>query len=150
MAPIIETPSLAQPSHNPVETLCPTACVEWLCGGRIVCYTASGAARETYRILFDRAEQITHDWPADQPYMVVIDMVTGNAGVTPYSRERGRALARLRPDLTTMMSLVMPRSVQASLTQITMRAFQNKSRAIAVHFARGEAIAWLKKLGHLG
>ncbi|MCC7205761.1 MAG: hypothetical protein IT323_00550 [Anaerolineae bacterium] len=141
----------AAPQENDasVETLSPTARIEWLCDRRIVCYWASGAARETYRLLFDRAEDIARAWPDGAPYLLIIDFLTGEAGVTPYAKERGRTLNKLRPDLPTMMSMLMPRSVVASFAQLAMRAFQNPVRAIAIHHSREDGVEWLRKMAHL-
>ncbi len=143
------TQSLApQEADGLVEILSPTARVEWLCDRHIVCYWVSGASRESYRLLFDRAEEIARTWPDDKPYLLIIDFLTGDAGVTPYAKERGRVLSKLRPDLPTMLSMLMPHSVVASFAQLAMRAFQSKTRAIAIHHSREDAVAWLTRSMH--
>lgn len=145
----IAPPSSADRIHHPVEVLSQYAHEEWLCDGRIVCYWAAGASRNTYQLLFDRAEQIALDWPTDRPYLAIIDFLTGRAGVTPYAKERGRTLHKIRPDLPTMIAMVMPHSVQASFAQLAMRTFRTPTRAIDVYYSRKEAIAWLKRMGRL-
>ena len=138
-----------QASADSVEVLSATARVEWLCGRRIVAYTATGAARNTYCLLFDRAEQIILNWPDGQPLLMMMDFLSGNASTTPYARERGRSLNQLRTELPVAMSMLMSRTVQASFAQLAMRAFQKPNRTIAVHFTREEGITWLKKIGKI-
>lgn len=141
-------------AHNAVqasnlETLPGGGTVEWLEDRRMVVYHTPNASRLALQSLFDRGEAVIREWPSDRPYLAVLDLSSEEVGATPYARERGRGLMSLRPDLTMITSMLMRRSVQAQFFQLIVRFSQRRNRVLAVHFAREEAIDWLKKMGKI-
>lgn len=132
-----------------VETLAGHVLVEWIEDRQIVIYRTPDSSRTAVQALFDRAEEIVLGWPADRPYLAILDFSADKIGATPYARERGQALLRIRPELKICMVMLIARSVQAQFFQLMARTRQQANKLLAIHFSRQEAVAWLKKVGDI-
>lgn len=121
--------------------------LEWLEDRQILLFCAPNSSRGAIQALYDRAEAILLTWPANRPHLSVLDFRSAINGTTAYTRERGKALSALRPDVRVVTSLLSIRSIQGHLLQMMVRAAQRPNKEIAVHFSLEEALAWLKKVG---
>lgn len=130
-----------------VETLKGGGTLEWLADRRIVLFYTPDSSSGVLQGLFERAEAIIRDWPADQPLLIVLDVSGSRVGMTPFARERGRAMLVMRPGLSMAMAMIVSRSLQAQIIQVIIRMWQRSGKQIAVTFSREEALAWLKKVG---
>lgn len=121
--------------------------VTWLEGRRIVVFYTPQSSRLAVQTLFDRAEAILCAWPADRPWLAILDFAEDKLGATSYARERGQKLVQMRPDMKLAIAMLTAPSVIAQFMQVIAHARQRENRLLAIHFSREEAIAWLKKKG---
>lgn len=147
-------PGKQEPSGSPsqpdeVEHLPGGVTVEWLVDRQIVCYVAPDAARVTIQALFDHAESILRGWPQGKPHLNILDFSSGRMASTPYTRERGRVILTMRPDLVMATAFVLPPSVQMRIFQLMSRTVSRPNGQMAVFATRDEAIVWLKRVGHI-
>lgn len=133
-----------------VETLRGGGSLEWLADRRIVSFYTPDSSQAVLQGLFDRAEEIIHDWPADRPLLMILDLSGPRVGMTPFARERGRAMLVMRPGLSISIAMVVSRTLQAQIFQVMIRLWQRSGRQIAVVYSREEAVAWLKKASGTG
>ena len=124
--------------------------VEWLENNRIVLYRPQNSTQQALAELFDRAEQIVHDWPTDRPHLTVLDLTVNEVRYTPYLRDRGRRLGIMRPEIQMATALLAPRTFMAQILDMTVRLASSSRRPLMMHFSRESAIAWLKKVGNIG
>jgi len=137
-------------SLSEVEALKGGVLVEWIEHRQIVVYRTPDSSRTAVQTLFDRAEEIVLGWPADRPYLAILDFSADRIGATPYARTRGQGTLALRPELKICMVMLTARSVQAQVMQVIARTKQRADKLLAVHFSQEEAVAWLKKVGGIG
>ncbi len=132
-----------------VEALANNVTVEWIEGRRVVLFHTPHSTRAAVQTLFDRADTILEVWPADRPFLAILDFAEDTLGATSYARERGQRLLQARPDVKMAMVMLTTPSVIAQFMQVIAHARQRETRLLAIHFSRDDAIAWLKKVGGL-
>jgi hypothetical protein len=130
-----------------VEILAGGVTLEWLEDRQILVFCAPNSSRSAIQALYDRAEAILLAWPVNRPHLSILDLRSATNGTTAYTRERGKALSALRPDVRVCTALLSIRSLQGHLLQMMVRAAQRPNKEIAVHFSLEEAITWLKREG---
>ncbi|MCC7210078.1 MAG: hypothetical protein IT323_22435 [Anaerolineae bacterium] len=121
--------------------------VEWIEGRRIVVFYTPHSSRPAVQTLFDRAEAVLHAWPADRPFLAILDFAEDKLGATSYARERGQKLIQMRPDIKLAIAMLTSPSVIAQFMQVIAHARQRENRLLSILFSRDEAVGWLKKVG---
>ncbi|MCC7210077.1 MAG: hypothetical protein IT323_22430 [Anaerolineae bacterium] len=149
MSPDHESQANGQASASPssVESLQGGGSLEWLADRHIVSFYTPDSSQAVLRGLFERAEEIIHGWPADRPMLMILDISGPRVGMTPFARERGRAMMVIRPGLSMALAMVVSRTLQAQIYQVMIRLWQRSGRQIAVVFSHDDAVAWLKTVG---
>jgi hypothetical protein len=71
-----------------VEVLAPGVTIEWLSDHRIMIMTASDSSRGTVDVWINRSMELLREWPADKPWMTIIDATNPKVARTPYMRDR--------------------------------------------------------------
>lgn len=134
-------------SPSGVEALRGGGSIEWLAGGQIALFYTPDSSQNVLQGLFDRAEEIIRNWPAERPLLMILDVSGPRVGMTPFARERGRAMLVMRPGLVMALAMVVSRTLQAQILQVMLRLWQRSGRQIALVYSRDEAVEWLKKIG---
>jgi hypothetical protein len=124
--------------------------VSWLNERQILVFSLPNSSRHAVQVLFDRAIEILNAWPAERPCSVVLDFTAGNIAATPYSRQRGKEMTSLRPELTLIVAFVVPRSIQAQVFQFVTRSMKRHNTQMAVFFVREDALSWVRKMADPG
>lgn len=112
--------------------------VEYCFDDQIVVVTAKDTHRETVDIWYDTLVSIGKTWPKDKPLYFLFDYSAKACTVTPYVRDRNRALQKVDFGLTIYSALVLPNTLANQLSIMFIRATGLSDK---VYFARNRADA---------
>jgi hypothetical protein len=125
-----------------VEEIAPGIICEWLHNRAIAAYVVRNVARTSVDAWLRHIKKRMMDWPLNRPYLVLQDLCDPNVGPTPYVRERTQEIGTWRPELSTHVALILPRTFQGQLIQFFVQA--RRDPVARIFFSRTEGLAWLQ------
>ncbi|MCC7446553.1 MAG: hypothetical protein IT324_04010 [Anaerolineae bacterium] len=138
----MQTPQSVSPPRDPsavTEPISPYVIREWLYDKRIAVLTIKSVAREQVDLYVDLFQQVITEWPADQPFLTMLDLT--DTAMTPYVRERMKVVDITHTGLHGYQAIVI-KSMFAPLARIIMQV-QRSPIQIQLYNSRQEGLNWL-------
>ena len=116
---------------------------EWLADGHILCYRFEDDKPATVeRWAADYEAEISR-WPAGYPIRLLLDVRHKYDRLRPSALNRGREMARLRPDVGGRLAMLTAGPATLNIIEMCLRSFTNNSRQRRGFRDEAAAIAWL-------
>lgn len=116
---------------------------EWLADSRILCYRLHELTATTIDQWANDLSETINNWPADKTWRLLIDVRLGGGLVNTYGLRRAREIARLRPELSGRLGVLVSNKLAASIISMAIRATSNTYRQRQVFSNETLAVRWL-------
>ncbi len=132
---------------SPLEALAAGVTKQWLFGKRILALTGRSPTREAVDAWIAAFKIELAACPPERPFLVLIDFSSREAGMSPYSRQRGQDLIN---EVNAMhrdgaVALITPRSIVGQAVQMFFRLQRRSTMPTQVFFHREDGLKWLKE-----
>jgi hypothetical protein len=134
------------PSKSDASQLSPTVTLEWLADDRIPLFSVPNVSRGTIDTWIGMLAEMMKSWPPDRPFVMLHDISTKGAILTPYVRDRVKGLEAVNPSLKGRVALVLPKTFVVQLVKLYLRTAQRTDVATEIFFDRETAQEWLKQV----
>lgn len=115
---------------------------EWLADGRILCFRLHDLTAATIDTWANDLSDTINTWPEDKVWGLLIDVRLGGGLVNTYGL-RAREIARLRPELSGRLGVLVSSKLAASIISMAIRATSNSYRQRQVFNNETLAMRWL-------
>ncbi len=116
---------------------------EWLQEDRILCYRFFAMNNVTIDHWFKDLQAEFGEWPLERPWRLLLDIRLGGGLINTYSLRRSREIARMRPELTGRLAVLVASKLSHDIIAMAIRATSNAYRKRAVFMHEAQAIQWL-------
>lgn len=127
--------------------LSPTVTRETLCNEQIVIFTLSDMTRKTVDVWAEACIELMQTCHTEgRPILVLQDFSRQGVVNTPYSAERGKAIADMYPDLKGRTAFLLPPNTDGLRIKLYMKRTVNQhTRQRDAFDTREEALGWLRE-----
>ena len=116
---------------------------EWLADEAILCYRFQDLNTATIdHWAHDLTAELTA-WPMEKTWRLLLDIRLHGSIVNTYALGRSREIARLRPDLTGRLAVLVSSKLASDIISIAIRATNNSYRKRSVFVSEAVALHWL-------
>lgn len=116
---------------------------EWLADGRVLCYRLYDLTMATIDHWSDDLVDVINAWPEDKAWRLLIDVRLQGGLVNTYGLRRAREIARMRPELSGRLGVVVSSKLAARVIAMAIRATSNSYRLRQVFSSETAAVRWL-------
>jgi hypothetical protein len=116
---------------------------EWLADDQILCYRLHDLTTRTINSWAEDLTEVFANWPEEKPWRLMLDIRLRGSIVGAYALTRAREIARMRPELSGRLSVLVASSLAADIITIAIRATNNTYRRRSVFINEASAVHWL-------
>lgn len=120
--------------------------INFIADGKIMICTIESLSRTIVDAWIEQCDQEMQRCVAEnRPILVLQDLSQSSEAQTPYSKERGQALADAYPELDGRTAFVLPDTPDNQRIRLFVRRQPHQYRERRIFFTRQEALDWLKQ-----
>lgn len=118
---------------------------EWLTDKQILCYRFLDLNKATIDHWADNLIFEFMGWPDSKAWRLLLDIRLRGGIVNTYALRRAREIARMRPELSGRLAILVGNKLASDVISIAIRATNNSYRQRQIFVNEAAAVEWLLK-----